>query len=159
MKTCNAGLSLNDSLFVFGTIQDGVVLCNRKGEITKKIDYTNGLNNNTVLSLFKDRDNGLWIGLDEGANYFSVFSPGTIYTNSTGTLGTIYTVFCDGEKLFLGTNHGLFETSVNRLNEDYSFTDFRLIAGTQGQAWTLEKYDGQILCGHNEGTFLLNGTG
>jgi DNA-binding CsgD family transcriptional regulator len=157
VQTCNAGLSLNDSLFVFGTIQDGVVLCNRRGEIINKIDYTNGLNNNTVLSLFKDRDEGLWIGLDEGANYFSVFSPGTLYTNSTGTLGTIYTVLSDGAKLFLGTNHGLFETSVNRVNEDYSFTDFKLIPGTQGQVWTLEKYDGQILCGHNDGTFLLDG--
>ena len=76
LQTCNAGLSLNDSLFVFGTIQNGVVLCNREGEIIKKFDYTNGLNNNTVLSLYKDRDNGLWIGLDEGANYFNVFSPG-----------------------------------------------------------------------------------
>ena len=33
LQSCNAGLSLNDSLLVFGTIQNGVVLCYYKGEI------------------------------------------------------------------------------------------------------------------------------
>ncbi len=158
LQTCNAGLSLNDSLFVFGTIQNGVVLCNREGEIIKKFDYTNGLNNNTVLSLYKDRDNGLWIGLDEGANYFNLFSPGATYTNSSGTLGTIYTIIQDNGKLYLGTNHGLFVATINNMNEDYSFSDIKLITGTQGQVWTIDKYDDQILCGHNEGTFLLDGS-
>jgi DNA-binding CsgD family transcriptional regulator len=159
VQTCNAGLSLNDSLFVFGTIQNGVVLCNREGVIIKKFDRTNGLNNNTVLSLFKDRDNGLWIGLDEGANYFNVFSPLAIYTNSSGTLGTIYTIFQDKGKLFLGTNHGLFVATIQSITEDYSFSDIKLIEGTQGQVWTLEQADSQLLCGHNEGTFLLDGPG
>jgi ligand-binding sensor domain-containing protein/DNA-binding CsgD family transcriptional regulator len=157
LKTCNAGLSLNDSLFVFGTIQNGAVLCNREGEITKRFDYSNGLNNNTVLSLFKDRDNGLWIGLDEGANYFNIFSSGATYTNSSGTLGTIYSVIQDKGKLYLGTNHGLFVASISNQNEDYSFSDIRLITGTQGQVWTVDKYDDQILCGHNDGTFILEG--
>jgi DNA-binding CsgD family transcriptional regulator len=157
-KTCNAGLSLNDSLFIFGTIQNGAVLCNREGEILKEFDYTNGLNNNTVLSLYKDRDNGLWIGLDEGANYFNVFSPGAIYTNASGTLGTIYSVIHDKGKLYLGTNHGLFVATIKNLNEDYSFSDIKLISGTQGQVWTVDQYDDQIICGHNEGTFLLDGS-
>ena len=158
LQTCNAGLSLNDSLFVFGTIQNGVVLSNREGEIVKKFDYTNGLNNNTVLSLYKDRDNGLWIGLDEGANYFNVFSPGATFTNSSGTLGTIYTTIQDKGKLYLGTNHGLFVATIKNMNEDYSFSDIKLITGTQGQVWTIDQYDDQILCGHNDGTFLLDGS-
>jgi ligand-binding sensor domain-containing protein/DNA-binding CsgD family transcriptional regulator len=159
LQSCNAGLSLNDSLMVFGTIQSGVVLCNLKGEIKKRIDYTNGLNNNTVLSLFKDRDNGLWIGLDEGVNFFSIYTPGTTYTNSSGTLGTIYTVIPQNGKLFLGTNHGLYVASIIRSNEDYSFSDIKLMPGTQGQVWTLEQYGDQILFGHNEGTYLLDGSG
>jgi ligand-binding sensor domain-containing protein/DNA-binding CsgD family transcriptional regulator len=158
LKTCNAGLSLNDSLFVFGTIQNGIVICNREGEIAKRFDYTNGLNNNTVLSLCKDRDNGLWIGLDEGANYLNVFSPGATYTNSSGTLGTIYTTIQNNGKLYLGTNHGLFVATMKNVNEDYNFSDIELITGTQGQVWTIDQYDGQILCGHNDGTFLLDGS-
>lgn len=157
-QTCNAGIKINNSMFLFGTIQNGVVVCDQQGRIVEKIDFTNGLNNNTVLSLFKDRDNGVWIGLDEGVNYFNVYSPGITYTNISGALGTIYTIIHDKGNLYFGTNHGLFRAKVNTVNGDYSFSDIDIIAGTQGQVWTLEQFDDQILCGHNDGTFLLSGS-
>ncbi len=155
--TCNAGVSINDSIMAFGTIQNGVVFCNRQGEILKHYNFSNGLKNNTVLSLSKDMDNGLWVGLDEGVNYVDVFSPYTHYTNTTGTLGTIYTVLKDKNQLYLGTNHGLFVADIFKDNFNYNFTNIRMIPNSQGQVWTLEKFDDQILCGHNEGTFIVEG--
>lgn len=155
-QTCNAGLKLLDSSYVFGTISNGIVFCDNQGKITKTLNYTNGLRNNTVLSLFKDETNGLWIGLDDGANYLNILSPGTIYSNLSGNLGTIYTAIRDGEKLFLGTNHGLFEADISMEGEEFNFSNLKFIPHTQGQVWTLRKFDNQILCGHNEGTFLLD---
>ncbi|MBA4322086.1 MAG: hypothetical protein C0408_04650, partial [Odoribacter sp.] len=155
-QTCNAGLQVSDSAFVFGTISNGLVFCDDNGKIIKRYNYTNGLKNNTVLSLFRDKNNGLWIGLDEGVNYINIFSPGTLYTNSTGTLGTIYSIIRDSRKLYIGTNHGLFKADISQINEDYSFSNIEIIPQTQGQVWTIEKFDDQILCGHNDGTFMLD---
>lgn len=155
--SCNAGLKMNDSLMIFGTILNGVVCTDKKGQILRHYNFANGLNNNTVLSLTKDSDNGLWIGLDEGVNYVDILSPYTYYTNSTGTLGTIYTVLKNNDKLYMGTNHGLFVADIIKANNIYAFTNIRLIPNSQGQVWTLEKFDNQILCGHNEGTFLVEG--
>ncbi|HUW93742.1 MAG TPA: hypothetical protein VMV74_11310, partial [Bacteroidales bacterium] len=155
-ETCNAGLAISDTLIVFGTILEGVVFCNRTGEILNSFDYTNGLNNNTVLSLFRDLDDGLWIGLDEGANYINLKSPFTLYSNNTGTLGTIYTAIRKDNSLYLGTNHGLFVSDIKQNQGEYYFTDLRIIPNTQGQVWKLAEFDGQILCGHNEGTYLLD---
>ena len=154
-QTCNAGLSISDSLFVFGTILNGIVFCDNHGKITRTFNFSNGLINNTVLSLFKDNTSGLWIGLDDGANYINILSPGTIFTNLSGNLGTIYTTVRDGKKLFLGTNHGLFVADISMENEDFYFSNLKFIPRTQGQVWTLGKFDNQIVCGHNEGTFLL----
>ena len=154
-QTCNAGLAIDDSLFVFGTILNGIVLCNINGEIINNYNYTNGLNNNTVLSLFMDAGKGLWIGLDDGANYFNVTSPRTLYANLSGNLGTIYAIITENDRFYLGTNHGLFEAIGEQINGAYNFRDVRIIPQTQGQVWTLGKYDNQILCGHNDGTFLL----
>ncbi|HVN57761.1 MAG TPA: two-component regulator propeller domain-containing protein [Bacteroidales bacterium] len=156
-QTCNAGLSLNDSLMVFGTIQNGVVICRNNGKILGKFNFANGLNNNTVLALFLDKNKGLWIGLDEGVNYYNLFPLYTVYTNSSGTLGTIYSVIREKERLYLGTNHGLFVASIQSANEVYAFSDVKLIPGTQGQVWTLEKSGNQIICGNNDGTFLVDG--
>jgi DNA-binding CsgD family transcriptional regulator len=155
-QTCNAGLKISDSLFVFGTISNGIVFCDNNGKITKTLNYTNGLRNNTVLSLFKDETNGLWIGLDDGANYLNILSPSTIYSNLSGNLGTIYTAIRDGGKLFLGTNHGLFEEEISMEGEEFNFSNLKFIPYTQGQVWTLSKFDNQIICGHNDGTFLLD---
>jgi hypothetical protein len=155
--TCNAGLKMNDSLMVFGTILNGVVFTDLKGKILRHYNFSNGLNNNTVLSLARDMDTGLWIGLDDGVNYIDVSSPYTYYTNSTGTLGTIYTVLKDKNRLLMGTNHGLFVADIVRNNHYYDFRNIRLIPNSQGQVWTLEKFDDQVLCGHNDGTFLVEG--
>ncbi|MCU0379088.1 MAG: hypothetical protein MUC78_12610 [Bacteroidales bacterium] len=156
-QTCNAGLAMNDSLVVFGTILKGVVFCDRSGKIINSFDYSNGLNNNTVLSLFSDDDDGLWIGLDDGANFMNTSFPVSYYANTNGNLGTIYTAITDSKSLYLGTNHGLFMANIENNDGYYRFSNLRLIPNTQGQVWKLARYGGQILCGHNDGTFLLNG--
>ncbi len=156
-ETCNAGLAVNDTLIAFGTILKGVVFSDKTGRVITSYDYSNGLKNNTVLSLFKDADDRLWIGLDEGANFINVTSPVTHYENVNGKLGTIYTAIRDKDCLYLGTNHGLFATDIRKSNGYYGFVNLRIIPNTQGQVWNLDQFDGSILCGHNEGTFLIEG--
>lgn len=155
--TCNAGLAVNDSLIVFGTILKGVVMCNRKGEILETYDFSNGLKNNTVLSIYRDNSEGLWIGLDDGANYINPYSPVTYYSNTSGDLGTIYTAIRSGNYLYMGTNHGLFAAEILIEKGTLSFSGLEMIPQTQGQVWKLAEFDNQILCGHNEGTFLIDG--
>lgn len=154
---CNAGLVVNDSIVVFGTILKGVAFSDRKGNIIKTYDYSNGLNNNTVLSLFRDEDYGLWIGLDDGAGYVNMRSPVSSYTDMVGDLRTIYTAIRDGQHLYLGTNHGLFLADIKSDGGSYSFSNLRIMPNTQGQVWSLVQYGGRLLCGHNDGTFTIKG--
>ncbi len=155
--TCNAGLAANDNMIVFGTILKGVAICDRSGRILETYDYSNGLNNNTVLSLYLDDTDGIWAGLDDGANYILTSSHVTYYANTSGALGTIYTAIRDQDHLYLGTNHGLFAANISPVDGNYRFSDLRIIPNTQGQVWKLAQYDGQILCGHNDGTFVIEG--
>ena len=155
--TCNAGLSVDDNLVVFGTILKGVAFCDRRGRLLETFDYSNGLKNNTVLSLFHDDSGGIWAGLDDGANYILTSSHVTHYANTSGALGTIYTAIRDHDHLYLGTNHGLFAAKISPEGGNYRFSDLRIIPNTQGQVWKLAQYDGHILCGHNDGTFAIEG--
>lgn len=153
-NTCNAGVAINDSLFVFGTILNGVVEFNAKGKIKQVFSFANGLKNNTVLSLFTDKNNGVWVGLDQGTNYLEILSPIVQYTNVTGTLGTIYTILKKNNILFIGTNQGLFKAHLDKQEDYYSFSGVGIVPGSQGQVWTLREYDDQIICGHNDGTYI-----
>jgi len=151
---CNAGLSVNDSLLVLGSILNGIIICDQEGNIQNHFNLSNGLQNNTVLALYSGNQSDLWAGLDDGANYINILSPTTYYANTSGTLGTIYSIYKDNDKLLLGTNHGLFKATIASVKDNFNFSDIQIIAGSQGQVWTIQNFHEQLLCGHNDGTFI-----
>ena len=142
-------IQLDNGNIVLGTISDGVIYVNTKGEIIFQINQKNGLNNNTVLSLFEDNAKNLWLGLDNGINCINTESAIKLYHDQTGELGTVYSSITFNDRLYLGTNQGLFYRNV----ED---TTFKLVNGTSGQVWSLFVYDNKLFCGHNSGSFIVD---
>ena len=116
----------------------------------KKIDKSRGLANNTVLSLYEDTKNNIWLGLDNGITVINNDSPFSIYSDSDGVLGTIYATKLFNKILYVGTNQGLF---FKKYNTD---EPFRLIKETSGQVWSLIEIDNTLFCGHNNGTFIVS---
>jgi DNA-binding CsgD family transcriptional regulator len=145
------GIRLKDNSFLLGTISNGVIYLSATGELVFQIDQNNGLSNNTVLSLFEDVDNNIWLGLDHGISYVNRKSPYKVFNDYKGILGSVYATAVYNDNLYLGTNQGLFYKRLNSNN------GFNFIAGTQGQVWSLREIDTKLLCGHNSGTFLVKG--
>lgn len=145
-----SSIQLKNGNIIMGTISSGVIKITPNGEKKFHITQKNGINNNTVLSLFEDLDSNLWLGLDNGIDCINLTSPIKSYSNKTGLLGTVYTSIVFNNKLYIGTNQGLF---VKSFVED---GDFELVTGTKGQVWSLFKHDNQLFCGHDSGTFLIN---
>jgi hypothetical protein len=142
-------LVLGNNSFVLGSISNGVVYLSPNGDIMYKIDKTVGLNNNTVLSLFEDKDHNIWLGLDNGLNVINFNSPFKYYKDQKGFLGTVYASVVHNDKLYLGTNQGLFYKPYK------DNTAFKFIKNTQGQVWSLDVINKQLFCGHDAGTFLI----
>lgn len=141
-------LDLADNSFVLGTVENGVYHVNSKGEILENFNQTNGLLNNTVLSLFEDVDNNLWAGLDNGIGVINLNSAFEIFQDKNGKIGSVYTSVKEKEYLYLGTNQGLYY----KKDGEKAYT---LIPGTNGQVWSLQKIDDILFCGHNMGTFII----
>ncbi|WP_047545765.1 triple tyrosine motif-containing protein [Psychroserpens sp. Hel_I_66] len=145
-----SSLMLNDGSFVFGTISHGLIFMTSEGEISYTINQNNGLINNTVLSVFQDLDQDIWLGLDNGISFINITSPYRIFKDDSGKLGTVYTSLAFKGFLYLGTNQGLFYKRKNNSEE------FQYVEGTNGQVWSLEAIDGKIFCGHNKGTMIID---
>jgi len=150
------GLSVYNSIqlqngdFLLGTISNGMVYLNNEGDFLYKIDQTDGLSNNTVLALFEDHNNNIWLALDNGLNCINMKSALSIYNDKNGDLGTVYnSVLYDG-KLYLGTNQGLFSKPID------SNGRFNFVEGTKGQVWCLKVINNTLFCGHNLGTFIIS---
>lgn len=141
----------SSSGYIFGTIQNGVIIVDDQGRIARHLNRESGLQNNTVLSLCEDQQRNLWLGLDNGIDYVELSERFNYYQDGPGLLGSVYDAAWFDGRLYLGTNHGIFRREAGaKSSQPFSF-----VPGSHGQAWSLDVLDGTLLCGHNEGTFRL----
>lgn len=144
-------LQLTDGGIAVGTIADGVIVFDAQGNVSYKLNTTNGLSNNTVLSLFQDKRDNIWLGLDKGINCIHGDDQMLVYRDVEGQLGTVYATAYFKEHIYLGTNQGLF---VKNYKNEHSF---HLIEGTQGQVWNLIVLEDELFCAHDRGTMVIKG--
>lgn len=149
--TIYSGSQLSDQSFAIGTVSNGIYIISPQGTIRYHITQNKGLSNNTALSMFEDQDRNVWMGLDNGINCLNLQSPVHSYVDDTGFLGTVYSAVLHNGILYIGTNQGLFAKHYNS-NENFQF-----IPGTKGQVWSLYLYDNTLFCGHDFGTYIING--
>lgn len=144
-----SSIKLEDDSFILGTISNGIYHIDSQGNLINQINQEVGLNNNTVLSIFQDKDQNIWLGLDNGISVVNFSSPFKVFNDVKGKLGSVYTSVIFNDYLYLGTNQGLFYKKLN------SNTTFNFIKGTNGQVWSLAIYDNTLFCGHDIGTYII----
>ena len=149
----NNGTRILNKYYAYGTILNGIVIINEDGQIIQQINKSSGLQNNTVLSLHIDQEQNLWAGLDNGIDRIELNSPLYFFFDKAGQFGTVYSSLISNGNIYLGTNQGLFYSKWAP-GAGNSF-NFQLIPQSQGQVWELMEIDGQLFCGHNEGTFRV----
>lgn len=136
----------------FGTILKGLVIADLEGNIIQTLNGNNRIQNNTILSLHVDQTKNLWLGLDNGIDYVETNSP-LSFINSKN-LGAGYCCKIFKGNLYIGTNQGLY---VRPFNAHSNNKDFELVKNSAGQVWSLDIFDGKLICGHNLGTFEVTG--
>ncbi len=147
------GASMKNNHIVLNSVVDGVIVCDRNGKIIQHINRKKGLQNNTSLTSFIDKNDNLWLGLDNGISFINENSPFTFF-GSSYNLSTVYATIVHKGILYVATNQGVF---YHRWSNPFKEEDFQLISGTEGQAWNLQLINGTLLCAHNRGAFILSG--
>lgn len=139
---------IEDQVYV-GSINKGLLVFDHQAQLRYVLDREKGLNNNTVLSQFRDQNNNLWLGLDNGLSVISLGYDIEFYEDYSGKLGTVFDIVKHPENnnLVIGTNHGIFVMDEQN--------DFDFIENSNGQVWDLEVIENEIIVGHNNGTFVL----
>ncbi|TRX72075.1 LuxR C-terminal-related transcriptional regulator [Carboxylicivirga sp. M1479] len=151
------GARYNDDLLLFGTIQNGLIVVDNNGHLVMAIDKDKGLVNNTVLSVFVDKEGGVWCGLDNGIARVSLNSNVSFLTGYYN-LGTGYVQERYRNDWYFGTNQALFKIDDEGFNNPLKDRDdFTRVKGTDGQVWSLFQAGGQLLCGHNNGVYAVDG--
>jgi ligand-binding sensor domain-containing protein len=134
----------------------GCFIINKKGELIQRLSKQDGLQNNNILSVYLDRNQNLWLGLDNGIDFVA-------YNNAIKHIypdyqehSAGYTSIIFNSNLYIGTSYGLYKAALTQ-NKDISFvkSEFELVAGSKGQVWNLSEVNGNLLMGHSDGSFII----
>ncbi|MGL4993514.1 MAG: transcriptional regulator [Bacteroidales bacterium] len=137
-----------------GTIHKGILLVDLNSFETRHINEFNGLYNNTILSMAFDCVDNLWAGSDNGISYIHLNSSySNLYTHPY-SFGTGYAAAIFENKLFLGTNRGLYYTSYPIVFDD-NMPKIKPFNSTSGQVWNLCRIDDDLFCMHDRGMFKI----
>jgi DNA-binding CsgD family transcriptional regulator len=146
---------IGDTYLSFGTVSKGVLVTDLEGNTIHRINKSNGLPNNTILSMHFDAAGNLWLGMDYGVSKLDLSSPLTYFFDYSGSFGTGYTAALLNGRFYLGTNQGLYTSGWEQLHNRSGQPVLRLIPGSAGQVWNLTVIDETLWVGHDRGLFTL----
>lgn len=138
-----------------GTANAGLVILEETGKILYKLDRNNGLQNNQILNVFKDKTDNLWLGLNNGIDYVLMNSPFTKLLPGQDKEGTAYDAKIFQHKIYLGTSAGLYAQPWQSYYDPLQPDKFKLLNGSNGQVWGLDILKDELFLGHHDGGFLV----
>ncbi|MDY6437850.1 MAG: hypothetical protein SPK85_01895 [Prevotella sp.] len=138
----------------FGTIKNGLIVKDLQTGSNYYVNTNTGLQNNTVLSMSFDSLDNIWLGLDMGLSYVMLESSYGNLLGANNTIGTGYTSAISGNQLYMGTNQGLFAIPYPLQNSILP-PKAQTVEGVVGQIWSLQNIDGTLLCGANDGAYIV----
>jgi len=130
------GIKLQNNNYALSTIKNGVIIFNSKCEILNIINKKNSIQNNVVYSIFSDRNNDLWLGLDKGISHVDINSTFNYWNEKNNLKGTIIDILKYKGTLYVSTGTGVYY--LNKSNSP-SINQFVKVSGIDEQSWSLLK--------------------
>lgn len=103
----NVVLAKKDLIYI-GTDNDGLLVYNKSGKLIRQFSADAGLINVSVFELFFDRNNNLWLLLDNGISLIELSSPVTFFKQNQGILAATESIEQFNNKQILATRTDLF---------------------------------------------------
>lgn len=144
----NRATMMKDSSYVVGTISDGLVAFSKQGETLWHINRENHLLNNTILGLYTDEADNLWVAMDNGIAHIQVSSSLYFYEPMEAQIGMVHDMAINKDGIYLASNQGVY--FLSNMHEQP-----RLVPGSKEQTWYITEAGNQLIAGHNKGTLLV----
>ena len=145
---------IGDGRLAVGTANGGLAIVDSFGMFSYLLDRNNGLQNNHVLSVYKDKNNNLWVGLNNGIDYIATNSPFTKLLPDDE--GTAYTGKIFQGALYLGTSKGLYTRPWKNYYNPLEDNHFSLSKESEGQVWGLDLVEDGLFMGHHNIGMVIN---
>lgn len=149
---------IDKNSIALATTTRGCVIIDPQGQTIQQFSRQEGLQNNNVLAIYADRHKNLWLGLDNGIDFIAYNSAIKNIFPDKSNESAGYSAMIHQAHLYLATTNGLYSVPLEE-RQDLSFVkgNFQQVTNGRGQAWNLSTVNGQLLMGHHEGAYVING--
>jgi len=141
---------------LFGTIQNGVILINEKGDITHHYNMDNGLQDETIINLYTDITKNVWLALNNGISKIEQNSALGLFSDMQGIRGNVVDICEFNGRIFVATTLGVFYQN----NEKNNTPNFIQIENLKVSCLSLlpinYSNDNHLLVGTNYGLYRIN---
>lgn len=139
----NRVLKTTDSALILGSLNNGIFAVDiETGKALWHINKANGLQNNTILGLFEDKQKNIWVALDNGISYIDTQSD-LFYFNLQSDVDLVEGMDIFEKRFYLASNKGVYFIENEKLNKIPDFDE---------QVWFVKNIDNQLFVGHNKGS-------
>ncbi|HCX99079.1 MAG TPA: hypothetical protein DG754_02980, partial [Bacteroidales bacterium] len=147
------GITLPNGNFAFGTYRGGAAVVDRNGDIVQYIGKNQGIQDETVWHLTCDKQENIWLALNNGISFSALNSPLTSFNEDFGVKGILQSVYKHGSTVYISSNAGVFGLYQGL---------FKRVEGILNLSWdiqgitTSDKKD-YLLVATGDGIFNVNG--
>lgn len=146
----STAIKLNNGNIAVGTEQSGLWIINENGQLQAHLSKGKGLATSTITALYEDLDGNLWVSHNSGLSLIELSSPFTYINEDIGFPGSGYDAYMTNNTVYLASNYGLYTSKTAP-----GMLDFREVAHTSGQTYSINEEGGRIYIGHHNGGYYL----
>jgi hypothetical protein len=164
---------LSGGYLAFGTLNGGVVILDKTGNVYQILNKSAGLRDNRVFNMMRDRQGAMWLAFNNGLARVEFPSPLTLLTPASGYEGIIEAIARYRDKLYIGTHTGVYymdgsESLVGKLQSGSGhtvlsagllknpFPTFKPVDGIPYYTWYLVKAGNHLLAATPNGIYLIS---
>jgi len=156
-KIIYKAIVVDKNRIAIATSLGGCHIIDEKGNLIQSLTHEEGLQNNNIRSIFSDRDNNLWVGLDNGIDFVAFNNSIKHIYPETQNIGSGYSTIFLKNQLYLGTSTGLYKVALDN-SQNLSFIKGLLepVSNTEGEVWNVSTVNDRLLVGHHNGALLVD---
>lgn len=157
-KGLSAGLIRRNGDYVIGTLKDGLYIINNQGEVISHLTKKQGLQNNSIRSLYSDKHNNLWVTNKMGVDLIELSTPLSHIKASPDAPVGVYSSCYYNDNLYLATHDGLLYYNAPAKSPN-SHSSFTRVDGSDDINWNLIQIGSAMVVAHANGfSQLVNGS-
>lgn len=150
---------LDDNLFALATLKKGIAFITAGGKLLRTISKDDGLADDTVAYIFKDRENNIWCCTNSGISQLLSSSNQYYFSEKNGIKGVSICFHKRGEKIYVGAFTGLYVTELNKISAADFLAGhkeiFQTVKNSPTEIWQFLEVGNLLLAATSSGLYLI----